>query len=300
MYTTPAGSRGGNPNVSGHSVIYESRDPALGRWEPINDFGFGDLGNKGIFEMAALGDHLYAGTFNLDGYQVWRTTAEGNSLITGKIIERGAYRGPFNQCPEHVPVQGRSYVGSGIQGGVDREQPLAAAELIRIHPDGTWDLIVGEARDTPDGRKEPMSGYLAGFDNFFNGYFWRMCEHNGWLYLSSFGWSFALGYARRETWPRAFTNIVNKVGEQFILERQSGFDLYRSFDGDNWVPVTQNGMDNPYNIGLRTMASSPHGLFLGTANPFGPKVLPLDGDGYVHNPRGGCEVFFAPSQKKID
>ena len=34
LYTTPAGSRGGNTNVSGHAVIYESRDPARGRWEP--------------------------------------------------------------------------------------------------------------------------------------------------------------------------------------------------------------------------------------------------------------------------
>jgi hypothetical protein len=55
-------------------------------------------------------------------------------------------------------------------------------------------------------------------------------------------------------------------------------------------------MGNPYNVGLRTMASTPYGLFLGTANPFGPKVLPLNGDRYVHNPRGGCEVFFAPNQ----
>ncbi len=298
LYTTPAGSRGGNPNVSAHSVIYESRDPGHGRWEPINDFGFGDIGNKTVFEMAALGDHLYAGTFNLEGYQVWRSAAEGEPPYHWeKMIERGAYRGGFNQCVLSMyPFKGALYIGSGIQGGgVDRQNKIgpAAAELIRVFPDGHWDLIVGEERDTPDGHKKPLSGYLPGFDNFFNGYFWRMCEHNGWLYLSSFGWSFALGYARRETWPTAFTKIVNKVGDQFILQRQAGFDLYRSCDGENWVPVTQNGMDNPYNIGLRTMASTPYGLFLGTANPFGPKVLPLNGDRYVHNPRGGCEIYCA-------
>jgi len=106
-----------------------------------------------------------------------------------------------------------------------------------------------------------------------------------------------LGYARRDTWPKAFINIVNRLGEQFIMERQSGFDLYRSFDGENWVPVTKNGMGNPYNVGLRTMTSSPYGLFLGTANPFGPRVLPLNGDRYIHNPRGGCEILFAPNHK---
>ena len=38
---------------------------------------------------------------------------------------------------------------------------------------------------------------------------------------------------------------------------------------------------------------TPHGLFVGTANPWGPRIMPLDGSGYVHNPRGGCEVYLA-------
>ena len=104
-----------------------------------------------------------------------------------------------------------------------------------------------------------------------------------------------MGYANRRRWPESFTNIINHVGAQFIMDHHSGFDLYRSFDGENWVPVTNNGMGNPYNMGLRTLVSTPHGLFLGTANPFGPKVMPLGGDRYVRNPRGGCEVFLAPS-----
>ena len=80
-----------------------------------------------------------------------------------------------------------------------------------------------------------------------------------------------------------------------MMDRLSGFDLYRSFDGENWVPVTTNGMGNPYNMGLRTFCSTPFGLFIGTANPFGPKVIPFNGNKYVHNNRGGCEVFFAPN-----
>ena len=299
LYTTPAGSRGGNPNVSAHSIVYESRDPANGQWEPVSEFGFGDTGNKTVFEIASLGEHLYVGTFNLEGYQVWRTTAEGEPPYHWeKIIERGAYRGPLNQCVLSMyPFKGALYIGSAIQGGgIDQQNKIgpAAPELIRIFPDGQWDLLVGEARQTPDGFKKPLSGYLPGFDNFFNGYFWRMCEHHGWLYLSTFDWSFAVCYARRASWPQPFVNIVNELGEEFLFDNQAGFDLYRSFDGENWVPVTTNGMGNPYNVGLRTMVSSPNGMFLGTANPFGPKVLPIKGRRYVPNPRGGCEVFFAP------
>ena len=302
LYTTGAGSRGGNPNVSAHSIVYESKDPANGQWEPVSDFGFGDPGNKTVFEMAGFGDHLYVGTFNLEGYQIWRTTAEGDAPYHWeKIIEYGAYRGVYNQIALSMhPFKGALYVGSAIQGGgIDRQHKIGPAppELIRIFPDGHWDLLVGEARETPDGYKTPLSGYLPGFDNFFNGYFWRMCEHEGWLYLSTFDWSCLLGYAQRKTWPESFINIINQLGEQFIMDNHAGFDLYRSYEGENWVPVTTNGMGNPYNIGLRTMCSSPYGLFLGTANPFGPKVMPLKGNIYIQNPRGGCEVFFAPNRK---
>ena len=262
----------------------------------MSDFGFGDPGNKTVFEMVGFEDYLYVGTFNLEGYQVWRTTAEGEPPYHWeKIIDRGAYRGQLNQCVLSMcPFKGALYIGSAIQGGgIDRQNKIGPAppELIRLQVDGHWDLLVGEARETPDGYKQPLSGYLPGFDNFFNGYFWRMCEHQGWLYLSTFDWSGILGYAQKANWPQPFINIVFELGEQFIMDNQSGFDLFRSFDGENWVPVTKNGMGNPYNIGLRTMVSSPFGLFLGTANPFGPKVMPLGGDRYIFNPRGGCEVF---------
>ncbi len=300
MFTTPAGSRGGNPNVSAHSVVYESSDPGSGEWEPVSDFGFGDAGNKTIFEMAGFGDHLYVGTFNLEGFQIWRSTVEGpKPYVWEKVVEKGAYRGPLNQCVLSLyPFKGHLYVGGGIQGGgVDTQNRIGPAppEMIRIAPDGHWDLLVGESRDTPIGRKEALSGWLPGFDNFFNGYFWRMCAHEGWLYMGTFEWSSVLGYANRRRWPPAFTNIVNKLTPEFLLDHSCGFDLYRSYDGVNWVPVTTNGMGNPYNMGLRTLVSTPHGMFIGTANPFGPKIMPLGGDRYVPNPRGGCEVFLASS-----
>lgn len=300
MFTTPAGSRGGNPNVSAHSVVYESRAPERGEWEPVSDFGFGDPGNLTVFEMAGMGEHLYVGTFNLQGFQIWRSDLCGTPPYRWeRVIERGAWRGPLNQCVLSMyPFKGALYVGSAIQGGgIDRQNNVGPAppEMIRIHPDKSWDLLVGDSRDTPDGYKRALSGYMPGFDNFFNGYFWRMCEHEGWLYMGTFDWSALMGYANRSSWPEPFVNIINHVGPQMVLDHHSGFDLYRSYDGDNWVPVTTNGMSNPYNIGLRTLASTHHGLFLGTANPFGPKIMPLDGTQYETNPRGGCEVFLAPS-----
>lgn len=296
LYTTPAGRSGGNPNAAGTPLILESDDPARGHWRVVNTPGFGDPDNLTVFEMAGCGDWLYAGTFNINGYQVWRTRAEGPAPYPWeRVITGGAGRGPLNEITTSMRAfKGALYVGSGIQnGGVDRQNKVGpgAAELIRIHPDGTWDLLVGSARDTADGPKQPLSGYRPGFDNFYNGYFWRLCEHQGWLYLGTFDWSLMLCYADRATWPPAFERLVERVGVAAIRDGQAGFDLYRSFDGVNWVPVTTSGFDNPYNIGLRTLESTPLGLFVGTANPFGPRVWPPGGAGYEENPRGGCEVW---------
>jgi hypothetical protein len=300
MYTTPAGSRGGNTNVSGHAVIYESRDPAQGGWTPVSDFGFGDLDNKSLHEICACGDYLYVGTLNNTGFQLWRSTCEGRAPYHWELVlKQGAYRGPLNQIALSLyPFRDALYVGTGIQGGgIDRQNGIGpgAAELIRVRDDKSWDLIVGTARDTPDGHKEPLSGRGPGFDKLFNGYFWRMCEHDGWLYVGTFEWSSVLGYVKRSAWTGPFGRVLGHVGPKNVLDYQSGFDLYRSIDGDNWIPVTTNGLGNKYNMGLRTLESTPYGLFLGTANPWGPKIMPLDGDNYVFNERGGCEVFFAPS-----
>jgi hypothetical protein len=296
LYTTPAGTRGGKQNESGHVVLYESREPQSGKWEPVSEFGFGDLDNKSIHELCPMGDWLYAGTLNMNGFQLWRSRCEGEAPYEWeRVLDKGAHRGPTNQGVLSMTVfKGALYIGTGIQGGgIDKANKIgpAAAELLRVHEDGRWDLVVGDDRDTPDGFKAALSGRRAGFDNFFNGYFWRLCEHEGWLYIGTFEWSSWLGYVKHSRWPGAFSNIMAYVTPKRMWENGAGFDFYRSHDGVNWVPVSNDGLGNPYNMGLRTLESTPYGLFVGTANPWGPKVMPMDGDDYVFNPRGGCEIY---------
>lgn len=79
-----------------------------------------------------------------------------------------------------------------------------------------------------------------------------------------------------------------------MVQQQGGFELWRSYDGENWLPVTRQGFGNPYNYGVRNIVSTPYGVFIGTANPFGPRVAKQIEDGkwiYVDNPNGGLEVW---------
>ncbi len=148
-------------------------------------------------------------------------------------------------------------------------------------------------RDTPLGRKEPLSGYFPGFNNFFNGYFWRMGTHAGWIYLGTYEWSFMLQFSRQASWPPIFRGLVKRIGFESINQALSGAELYRSHDGENWLPVTTNGFDNPYNFGIRTLVSTPFGFAVGTCNPYGPRVAKRGARGwyYEDNPRSGLEIW---------
>lgn len=299
LFTSPTG-RAGDPNASNFAAVFETRDPKRGEWRMVNEPAFGDRGNLSVFELLACGDYLYAGTANLEGYQLWRTDGEGDPPYRWeRILTKGAWRGKENQGVASLCAHGGAlYVGSGIQhGGIDvvNKTGPAGPELVRVHPDGSWDLIVGAARHTPDGRKTPLSGYGPGFDSFFTGYFWRMGSHDGWLYLGTFRWSLIMNYSVKDQWPELFRRLHARLGPDEITQRLGGAELYRSADGENWLPVTQDGFGNPYNYGIRGIEPTPHGVAIGTVNPFAPKIAKLKPDGtldaYIENPRGGLEIW---------
>lgn len=286
-------------NMAQSPVVLSSQDPVSKGWEPVSPPGFGDPNNLVIYEMESFHDHLYAGTFNaIEGYQVWKTKAEGEPPFRWtRVITDGAYRGKCNEIVVSMCVFNDAlYIGSAIQnGGFDRTYRIgpAAAELIRIHPDDSWDLIVGNPRKTPDGMKVPLSGMGPGFDNFFSGYIWRMAAHDGWLYVGTFDWSVFLPYADRRRQLLWLQRDLRWYGVESIVQSEGGFDLWRTRDGVHWVNITRNGLGNPFNYGARTMLSSPFGLFVGTANPFGPEVAARTSTSwtYVPNTYGGAEVF---------
>ncbi len=298
LLISPTGSTAQNANRSEIPVMYETRDPLKKIWKAVNTPNFDDDTNQGIFTACASDEHLYAGTFNLNGFQVWRTEAKGDPPYQWeKLLDQGAYRGPLNQCVASMSYfKGAIYIGSGIQGaGVDTENNVgpAASELIRLHPDGQWDLIVGTPRKTPDGIKTPLSALKPGFNNLFNGYFWRSEEHDGWLYVGTCDHnSLLLQWVTMEHWPEGLRRVIETVGVDTIVSH-SGAELWRSHDGENWIPVTRDGFGNPFNIGIRSFVSTQYGLFVGTANPYGPRIAVKQEGTWVYqdNPQGGLEVW---------
>ncbi len=298
LYTAPTGATGGNINASGVTYVYATDDPVSGEWQCVNDPGFGKIPEVvTVYDLAPMGDHLYAGTGGLNGFEIWRTDGESESLPYHweRVIHGGAGRGALNQGAVAMKAfKGALYIGSGIQnGGFDWKYKVgpAAAEIIRLNADLTWDIVVGNARDG----KEPVSGLHAGFDNFFAGYLWRMGEHDGWLYAGTMDWLTILQFSKLDEKPMRIARALGDAGIEDLLELKGGFELWRTCDGENWLPVTVNGFHNPYNYGCRNIISTPHGLFIGSANPFGPRIARRVGKDwewtYEDNPRGGLEIW---------
>lgn len=302
LYASPTGTVGTElieRNRAETPIVFENVDPAAAVWRPVSEVGFGEPTNSSVYEMASLKGVLYAGTFNpYMGFQVWKVCAEGYPYRWKKVITAGAFRGNGNQSVASMCVFGDAlYIGSGIQGlGVDKAHNAgpAAAELFRIYPDDNWQLIVGEPRRTFEGKKFPLSGLGPGFDNSRNSVIWQLAEHDGWLYAGTHDWCSLLAFLRPLR-PRGRLRLWGALLDE-LLAKEGGFDLWRSRDGTHWQLVTRVGFGNPGNYGLRTMVSTPVGLFIGTAMV--PQMIAGGGlarDLQSIDSQGGCEIWLGRS-----
>lgn len=260
---------GANPSGGNNNFQFVS-PPAetLPVWilEPFNNFMYAGCGNP-----------YNAGTTL---YSVYKTNGQGPAPYTWTpvVIQGGYAQGLISNYAMSTQVfadtQGCPGVGC-LYIGTDEPN-----ELIRIHPDTTgnvpdpvdsvdsWDLVVGNPRTIPAGEPgagqlvAPISGIGQYFDNGFTGHFWRMGVGSLGLYMSTWDWSadnsYLDGYAA--SWSQEF-----------------GTDVVRSNDGVHWTSVTRIGMGDGWNTGGRTFASTPVGLYWGTARPVGgTQVFMLD------------------------
>ena len=239
--------------VFGQGYLIGSADPAKGddAW-----FLAGGSPQLQFYDTAVFNGWLYLGAFDpTGGYSVVKTRAEGTppyQFVT--VVPRGAYL-PVRPSKSVVSMHeyfGRLYVGTGTQ-----------TEIIRINPDDTWDLVIGPPRvvPSPDGGSEwkyPVSGLDAGFGHTLNDHAWQADDPFRFLYIGTYNASIA-----------SKNDPVNGP----LLLHNMGAHLYRTPDGWYYSPITTNGFANPsdphggpFDYGIRTMASTPHGMFLGTAN----------------------------------
>jgi hypothetical protein len=203
-----------------------------------------------VFEMEAFDRRLYAGTGSADtGYSVLRTDATGpRPFGFRRLVGGGAGRGPvITSVVAMHEYRDQLYVGANGWNTFPPE-----SELIRIHGNDTWDLVVGDARSLPSGEEKfPISGLPDGFGNIFNAHLWRAQAHRGGLMVGTHDWS----------WAFQENPLLDS-----LLRPEYGFDIFGTCDGRYWGAVTRNAFGDAFHFGARTMAASGRKAFIGSAN----------------------------------
>jgi hypothetical protein len=197
LYVAPAG-------ISSTATIWATDDPVTTgdgtNWEKVADFTDKQPGrNVAVTSMASFNGYLYAGTQNDEGgFQVWRSNASIPSHPESggwtRIIDSGAGDMGSTRALTMAVFKGNLYVGTSMFP-LSAESPWILPpkgfELIRVYPDDTWDLLIGDylAQKPPEGvptLRIPKSGWPGGFGNFLNVYCWTLHAAHGVLYLGTF------------------------------------------------------------------------------------------------------------------
>jgi hypothetical protein len=230
-------------------VVLEATNPERGN----NAFRIVSKLGEAPEELIAFNNYLYISFFDPTlGFTIARTDATGTlPYALTPIITHGGYKTPWpnKSILSFAIFNGSLYCGGdGLrQGGKFNAQ---GAEVYRINTDDTWDLIVGQSRTLPDGTTvTPLSGLGVGFGWNYNNHMWRQQVFDNRLYIGTFD----------ESTQLRFDNPT-------LLGPQEGFDLYYTEDGVTFTMIDINGFENKFNDGVRSLVSTPYGLFLGTAN----------------------------------
>ncbi|MCX5977378.1 MAG: hypothetical protein NTV33_11300, partial [Coprothermobacterota bacterium] len=213
-------------------------------------------------------------TENKTGFQVWASAvAEPTSNADFvKIIGDGAGSGFNGWAATMKEFKGDLYIGSIGLPFVSGYQTFKGFDVIRVYPDNSWDLLVGDRNPVapPLGAppRNPLSGWSSGFGNMLNFYCWSLEVYNDVLYLGTFDASVFLRYLTASVGP--LPPPLDTLSQEMIdlLLLGAGADLWKTKDGLSWSPVTLTGFGDPNNYGFRTLKAANGGLYLGTSNPF--------------------------------
>ena len=239
-----------NSDIQGKGRVLEASDPAGGN----DNFRWITPEGMLVFDMEVFNGWLYLGLADLtNGYGVVKTQANGTPPYDFVTVVEPAGGKRFGRSDAVVSMEAFK---DGLYVGTDRP-----CDVLRVNPDDTWDLLVGQGRPTQQGYKLPLSGIGTGFGYGFNYHIWRMQEHDGVLYIGTFDEStkWVIILQDRDNVP------VGRRWYETLVDR-AGFDLYATTDGLHFTPITTDGFGDMFDRGIRNFASSPEGLFVGGVN----------------------------------
>lgn len=306
-------------SLTGAGAVYRIDQP----WGENAHFSQVSPRSTQVFELQPFRGHLYLGTGNASGYGVLKVSESSNrcgALLRrsrrGQTSRKGGRArftrselARFARCVRRHP---RYHLQPVVINGAGRGHymtsvvamqayrgwlyvsaagwyclscnALPASELIRIAPDGHWQVVAGTPRFVPlqSRTKYPISGLGDGFDNIFNAHLWRMTVAGNALYVGTNDWSWLL--QNDKAFLGGYPGLLGS-----LLSGEMGFDVWATCDGTNFFPVTRNafGVDL-YDFGVRTIVGVHGGVYIGSADQ-------AHGTRIYHQPSNVCQGFAKPA-----
>ena len=289
-------------DASDNPIVLVNDDPTgNGSWRNYSLLGMGEPGNGVFFTLYVAGGALYASVANdITGGQLWRTPGcpgrQPCMPTWTKVMDRGAGR-PLDTdgAVQNVGVSDMVAYGGWLYMGMDiPTSGKPPAEMLRLRlSDNRLEVVVGQPRlnfgnepnapptnpafpsnlrcgvpledlDGVGGANDcpPTSRRGAGFgveSNAAGGYppgtqsyFWRLQNY-------------------------AFDPTQAPLGDNRLYSGTlqggrndptvvKGFDIVVTSDGAKWTTITNDGLGDPKQLGMRGIASSPIGLWVGGAS----------------------------------
>lgn len=283
-------------------VIMNDNPTANGIWRNYSPLRMNDPANNAFFTLYVAGGALYAGVNNdVTGAQVWKTTGckprQSCSVPEWtKVVDRGAGRplDPDNGTVQNVGISDIMAFGGWLYMGVavpTNQKPPAEMWRLRMsdnrlevvvgdprlnfgsNPDGVStnpafptnlrcalpleDIDgVGGANDCPPGSRRgggfgDVSDAAGGYPPGTQSYFWRLLNYAYHAVNAPLGDN------------RLYAGTLQ--GGRSAGTGVRGFDMMASVNGLDWTVITSDGLGDAQNLGMRTIAASPLGLFIGSA-----------------------------------
>jgi len=225
--------------------------------------------NENIWQLAAFNDQLYAITYNfVTGPELWRSPdpAPGNwtRVIYGGYGEPALQFMTVHAFGDHVYVGSCTYPPLFATPGIK----IKGTEIFRVDADDNVELVVGEVRPAgllgPE-EVRPISGMGPGFNHLWNFYSWFTAEYDGWYYVGTCDFNGQFYDIIESSFGGAIPPEYAWLGDLLTMGN-TGFDLWRTQDGVQWVKVSDDGFGEHDSYGVRNLMPTQWGLLLGAAN----------------------------------
>jgi hypothetical protein len=256
--------------------------------------GFGTAFNRSIYAMAAYGPHLYAGTLNANGCEVWRYDGATWEWMVGYGATNTPTGAGFGNTNSYS-VESMAVYGSHLYAGTHTYSD--GCEIWR-YDGAAWTPVVGDSAAVGNGFGNPNNDFLmsmsaygpylyAGTSNFTNGCeVWR---YNGSSWTPVMGGGAVVGNGFGDPLNKSVESMqvyesrlcVGTVNQAF---GNKGCEVW-AYDGAAWAKVVGAGLSgsdargfgSPNNLSASSMGVLNSCLYVGTWNPYEGCAVCVDG-----------------------